>query len=250
MKKIGIALSGGFLRGIAHAGFLKGLEQKGICPAAISGASAGAIIGTLYAYGFNPEKIAEIGKELNWRKLAIPSFKGGLFKLSKLKTKLEEFIGDVDLKELKIPFALTVVDLKTLKTKFVTEGRASNWIVASCSIPPLFAPWKIDGNYYIDGGIRNAMPAEFPKIIGCDIVIGSSVHFVNKDYDPESLTDVALRSAMAQALENQLYRASFCDMVINHNLPGSAFNFNNVENFFETGYKNGLKTAEEIKKWL
>ena len=250
MKKIGIALSGGFLRGIAHAGFLKGLEQKGICPAAISGASAGAIIGALYAYGFSPGKIAEIAKELNWRKLATPSFKGGLFKLAKLKDKLEEFIGDIDIKDLKIPFALTVVDLKTLKTKFVTEGRASDWIVASSSIPPLFAPWKINGNYYIDGGIRNAMPAEFPKTAGCDIVIGSSVHFVDTNYDPESLTDVALRVGMAQALENQLYRAPFCDIVVNHYLPGSPFDFNNVESFFKTGYENGLKIAEEVKKWL
>ncbi|OMH40116.1 patatin-like phospholipase family protein [Desulfurobacterium indicum] len=250
MKKIGIALSGGFLRGVAHAGFLKGLEQKGICPAAISGASAGSIIGALYAYGYSPDKIIEIARSLNWKQLATPSFKGGLFKLTKLKHKLEEFIGDTDIKEFKIPFALTVVDLKTLKVKFVTEGRASDWIVASCSIPPLFAPWKIDGNYYIDGGIRNAMPAEFPKVFGCDIVIGSSVHFVNPEYNPNSLADVALRSAMAQVLENQQYREHFCDIVVNHFLPGSPFDFKNVENFFKTGYENGLKTAEEIKKWL
>ncbi|SNR88281.1 patatin-like phospholipase family protein [Desulfurobacterium atlanticum] len=250
MKKIGVALSGGFLRGIAHAGFLKGLEQKGISPAVISGASAGAIVGALYAHGFSPEKIGQIARELNWKKLATPSFKGGLFKLTKLKTKLEEFIGDVDIKDLKIPFALTVVELKTLKTKFVTEGKASDWIVASCSIPPLFAPWKIDGNYYIDGGIRNSMPAEFPKAAGCDIVIGSSVHFVDTRYDPESLTDVALRVGMAQCIENETYRAPFCDIVVNHYLPGSPFDFNNVENFFKTGYENGIKVAEEVKKWL
>ncbi|ADY73814.1 Patatin [Desulfurobacterium thermolithotrophum DSM 11699] len=248
--KIGVTLSGGFIKGVAHAGLLKALEYKGISPSFIAGSSSGAAIGVLYAAGYSPDKIRELSLDLNWRKLTKPSFKGGLFSLSGLRAKLKELIGDIDFKDLKIPFGLTVVNLKTLKVEFITEGKVIDYVVASCSIPPIFTPYQIGKNYYIDGGIRNCLPAEMVKASGCRINICSNVNEISEKFEPSSIKDVSLRVSFASILENQEMRYKYCDVLVNHCFEQFSFDFENIEEIFELGYKNGLKAFEEIEDWL
>lgn len=248
--KIGVTLSGGFVQGVAHAGLLKALEFKGISPSFIAGSSAGAVIGALYAAGYSPEEIKELAANLSWRDLVKPTFKGGVFSLSGLRDRLLQLIGDADFKDLKIPFGLTVVNLKTLKPEFVTEGKVVDYVVASCSIPPLFAPYKIGKNYYVDGGIRNCLPAEMPKVFGCTVNICSNVNLVSEEFDPSSMIDVAIRISLAGVIENQEKRHGYCDILVNHKIDGSLFDFKSVEIFFESGYKNGLRAIEDLESWL
>jgi len=247
--KVGATLSGGFLRGAAHIGFLKALEYKGYPPSFVCGASAGAVVGVLYCAGYSPDQILEIAKSTSWRKLASPSFKGGLFKLDGLYKELLNLIGDADIKELKIPFGLTVVNLRTLKTEFKTEGPAAALAVASCSIPPTFAPWKVGREYYIDGGIRNCLPAEMAKAAGVELNFCSNANTLTEDYSPTSLTGVALRCSLAGVLENQSWRLGYCDIIVNHSLPLNAFDFEKVEEIAQAGYRETLKVVKESKKW-
>lgn len=247
MKRIGITLSGGFVKGAAHIGFLKALEYKGISPSFIAGSSAGALVGFLYSYGFSPEKIAEIGKNLSWKKLARPLFKGGLFSLKGLYDLLNELTGNPDISELKIPFAAVVVNLKTLKVEVKREGPSADFVVASCSIPPLFSPWKVENNYYVDGGIRNCLPAEVVKASGVEVNICSNVNTSVEEFSPESIINVMERTSLANVLENQSWRLNYCDIIINHRIPNSLFDFSNFEYFVEAGFEGTLK---EIEKWL
>ncbi len=245
--KIGITLTGGFVKGVAHIGFLKALEYKGLSPSFVSGTSAGAIIGALYCAGYSPEELIDIAKTLTWKDIASVSMKGGLFKLSGLRERLLSLLGDITFAELKVPFGLTVVDLKTLKTVYVTDGKLLDFIVASCSIPPLFSPWKINGRFYMDGGIRNCMPAEMAKVTGCDIVICSNVNVPPETINPESILETALGVSLAGVLENQERRIPYCDLLINHKLKGSRFDFSQVELFYEEGFKASLKALEEFE---
>jgi len=245
--KVGATLSGGFLRGAAHIGFLKALEYKGFPPSFVCGASAGAVVGVLYCAGYSPDEILEMAKSTSWRKLASPSFRGGLFKLEGLYRELLNLIGDVDIKELKIPFGLTVVNLRTLKTEFKTEGHAPSLVVASCSIPPAFAPWKVGRDYYIDGGTRNCLPAEMAKAAGVELNICSNANTPTEDYSPTSLTGVALRCSLAGVLENQSWRLSYCDIIVNHSLPPDSFDFEKVEELAQAGYEATLKAIEESR---
>jgi len=247
MKRIGVTLSGGFVKGAAHIGFLKALEYKGISPSFIAGSSAGALVGFLYAYGLSLKEITEIGKTLSWRKLAKPCFKGGLFKLEGLYSLLVELTGNPDLTELKIPFAPAVVNLKTLKLEIKKEGASADWVVASCSVPPLFAPWKVGNNYYIDGGVRNCLPAEVTKSSGVEINICSNVNTVTDDFNPFSITDVLERSSIASVIENQSWRLYYCDIIVNHQIPFSPFDFSKLEDLIDLGFK---KTLEELERWL
>ena len=249
MKKIGVTLSGGFVKGAAHIGFLKALEYKGLSPSFIAGASAGALVGFLYACGIPLEKMEEIGRELSWKKLATPSLKGGLFKLDGLHRILTELTGNPDLKELKIPFALTVVNLKTLKVEVKREGPAVDFVVASCSVPPLFSPWKVGNEHYVDGGVRNCLPAEVTKSSGVDLNICSNVNTYSglENYDPQSITNVTVRASLANVIENQSWRLNYCDIIVNHPIPYSPFDFSRIEETVEAGFKG---TVEEIEKWL
>ncbi len=249
MKRIGVTLSGGFVKGAAHIGFLKALEYKGLSPSFIAGASAGALVGFLYACGIPLEKMEEIGRELSWKKLATPSLKGGLFKLDGLHRILTELTGNPDLKELKIPFALTVVNLKTLKVEVKREGPAVDFVVASCSVPPLFSPWKVGNEHYVDGGVRNCLPAEVTKSSGVDLNICSNVNTYSglENYDPQSITNVTVRASLANVIENQSWRLNYCDIIVNHPIPYSPFDFSRIEETVEAGFKG---TVEEIEKWL
>ncbi len=247
MGKIGVTLSGGFVKGAAHIGFLKALEYKGVSPSFIAGASAGALVGFLYACGFSPEKILEIGKGLSWRKLVRPCFRGGVFRLEGLYSLLRELTGCLDLSELKIPFAVVVVNLKTLKLEVKREGPALDFVVASCSIPPLFAPWKVGGSYYVDGGIRNCLPAEVVKSSGVDVNICSNVNVLPEKYEPQSFTGVLERVSLANVLENQGWRLNYCDIIVNHQTSHSPFDFSSFEKLVDSGFE---VTLREIEKWL
>ncbi len=248
--RVGVTLSGGFVKGAAHIGFLKALEYKGLVPSFVCGASAGAVIGALYCAGYSPDKILEIAREISWRKLASPSLKGGLFKLDGLYRELKRLIGEIDLKDLKIPFGLTVLNLKTLKVEFKREGRAPDLVTASSSIPPFFSPWEVDGNYYADGGIRNCLPAEMAKGYGVDLNICSNANTDIKEFSPNSIINVSLRVSLAGVLENQERRLNYCDIIVNHRPVGNPFNFELVEELVESAYRDTLKILEEKERWL
>ena len=249
MKRIGVTLSGGFVKGAAHIGFLKALEYKGLSPSFIAGASTGALVGFLYACGIPLERMEKIGRELSWKKLATPSFKGGLFKLDGLYRILTELTGNPDLRDLKIPLAVTVVNLKTLKVEVKREGPAVDFVVASCSVPPLFSPWKVGNEHYVDGGVRNCLPAEVTKSSGVDLNICSNVNTYprSESYNPQSITNVTVRASLANVIENQSWRLNYCDIIVNHHIPYSPFDFSRIEETVEAGFKG---TVEEIEKWL
>ncbi len=247
--KIGVTLSGGFLKGVAHCGFLSALEYKGLSPSFIAGSSAGAVVGLLYAAGYGPEEILNLSREYSWKKLVKPSLRGAFFSLDGLHSALLDLVGEVDISELKIPFRASVVNLETLKVEFPSRGRAVDIVTASCSIPPLFSPRKVGRNYYFDGGVRNCLPAELPKAYGVSVNICSNVNVLSRKFSPDSLFDVSFRVSLAGVLENQEGRYRYCDIIVNHRLTGNPFDFSSVEDFYRQGYEVTLEVLEREKLW-
>jgi NTE family protein len=246
--RVGVTLSGGFVKGIAHGGFLKALEYKGIVPSFVAGSSAGALVGALYCAGYSPDEILSLAKSYSWRKLASLSLKGALFKLDGLYQELVKLLGKVDISELKIPFGLAVVNLKTLKVEFKLRGELPALVVASCSIPPLFSPWEVDGTLYADGGLRNCLPAELTKAHGVEVNVCSNVNVPPQSFNPDSILEVSLRATLAGVLENQEKRLPYCDIIVNHYIPQSPFSFKEIEEIFDRAYRETLRVLEE-EKW-
>lgn len=175
-KKIGLALGGGAMRGMAHIGVLSVLQSADIEVQYVAGASAGAIVGAFHCAGFDPAEMAYVASKLNWWNLTRPVFSQyALLSLDKLERLLINLLGDITFADLDIPLALATADMQTGEQIILDEGRLAPAICASCAIPGLFQPVSIGGRWLNDGGILNNLPVSVARQMGAEYVIASDV---------------------------------------------------------------------------
>lgn len=202
--KIGLALSGGGPKGIAHIGALKILEKYNIPIDYIAGTSAGSIAGSFYAYTKNASKLEEFILSKNWFQLLgifiDPSFKQGVLKGKHLTHFLSEFLGkNTTFQELQIPFSAVSVDINTGNLYPILHGPLIPAILGSCGAPMLFSPSKINNKTLIDGGIISPVPVDVVRKMGADIVIAIDLYRLADLTDEEEkklgVVGIAKRSA-------------------------------------------------------
>lgn len=241
--KLGIALSGGGARGIAHVGVLQALEDYGIYPDEIAGASAGAIIGTFYAAGFSPAEILEIVKEAEFAKMfKINVFKPGILSLSYLETMLKDKVKTDSFDALKKKLYISVSNLNSGEAEIYSSGKLFRYVVASASIPIIFEPKMIEGKTYVDGGFLNTLPVE-PLKESCDKVLG--VHVNKHSYRDEikgfrAVAERMFRLILWQNVKKQIEK---CDFVIEPQGTNQfgTFEFNKSQELFDIGYRSTEK---------
>ncbi len=184
-KKIGLALSGGGARGLAHIGVLKILDSEGIKIDFIAGTSMGGIIGAAFASGYKPSEIEEIALRFSHRGelikyIDIHPNRRGLLEGNKIRNFLRDAIGsDLEFSQLKIPLLLVAVDLNSGKEVVFSEGKVLPAIFATSAIPGIFSPIEYQSKTLVDGGVLNNLPVENLKTMGADINIA-----VDVQYDP------------------------------------------------------------------
>ena len=179
--KIGIALGGGFARGIAHAGLLKVFEQHQIPIHCITGVSAGAIVAAAYASGASPEEIARAGCSMRFTDIGRWSLGWMGFAASeRMKNFLERLLKSNRFEEMPLPLGIVATDLATGEpVPFHGEGDVVVPIRASCAYPGLFHPVKHQGRLLVDGAMSVEVPARLARQLGATHVI--SVHVPNCD---------------------------------------------------------------------
>lgn len=235
---MGITLSGGSARGYAHVGVLKALKEHGIEPGVISGTSMGAIVGILYAAGFEPLEIQEILIKESFSKVTGFSWRRtGLLKMEKLKGVMAGYIPENDFSGLKKPFYLGLSNLNEARQEIKNSGPIYDYLIASCSVPGFFAPVIIENEYYVDGGLICNLPAAAIRE-KCKFLIGSHVNFSGKKVSftgPKGIMERALNLGINQNSKPQM---ELCDFVIDP--PGmqhySLFEFSKIEEIIEVGY--------------
>lgn len=174
--RIGLALGGGAVRGAAHIGVLDVLDRAGLRPAVITGTSAGALVGALYAHGMSPADIAKLAQTLRWARLVRPGrTRKALFETSKLGLFLEAALDGVDFDDLDVPFAAVACDLTTGREVVMRSGPVAGAVLASAAIPGVFSPVERDGHLLVDGGLVTMVPAALAREMGADIVIAVDV---------------------------------------------------------------------------
>ncbi|BEL01900.1 patatin-like phospholipase family protein [Actinoplanes sichuanensis] len=174
--RIGLALGGGAVRGAAHIGVLEALDSAGLSPAIITGTSAGALVGGLYASGMSPTEIAKLAQTLRWARLVRPArTRKALFETSKLGLFLETAFGGADFEDLRLPFAAVACDLTTGREVVMRSGPVASAVLASAAIPGVFPPVERDDRLLVDGGLVNMVPAARAREMGADIVIAVDV---------------------------------------------------------------------------
>jgi NTE family protein len=185
--KIGLVLSGGGARGFAHLGVIQALNEAGVFPDVISGTSAGAIAGVLYADGYSPREILKLtnsNSRLSYIRPTVP--RDGLLQISGMIRILKDSLRAKTFEELKTPLFVTATDLNNGRVDYFSSGELLNVIIASSSIPVLFKPVVIDNKHYVDGGVLDNLPIK-PIEKNCRFIIGS---FVNPTGYEENITNL------------------------------------------------------------
>ncbi len=235
--KIGLVLSGGSARGIAHIGVLKVMEECGIIPDYITGTSMGSIIGALYSLGYSPDEIEQLVLNMDWVNILsdelsykeidifwkqdypelplkmsftftdLPTLPNGLIQGQKVLSLLQELTwrsnlcGSFD--DFPIPFRCVATDLVTGKPIVFSKGNLSLAIRSSMSLPSIFSPVIMDSMILVDGGILRNYPILECKEMGADIIIGSLTGYEG-DKDPnhiKNFVDILTRSAILQSVK-------------------------------------------------
>lgn len=247
---LGIALSGGGARGFAHVGALKAMEELGIRPDIVAGVSAGAIVAVMYAAGLSPDEIFRSFSTLKFTdicELGIP--KDGFFKMDGLKSFLRKQIKMENIEDLPIPTVVCATDLGEGVFKVFSSGRLIDRVVASCSIPIVFKPVKIDGIDYVDGGVLHNLPSRAIRD-ACETLIGVNCspmgghHHKNKG----SILDIASRSYMLMSRSNALPDMEMCDIVIQTTdiADYKVFNLREIQKVYDSGYKCAIETLKSV----
>lgn len=248
---IGLVLSGGGMRGIAHIGVIKALEEHGIYPTYIAGTSAGAVVGALYAYGYDWKAMLDFFKALQvWdiKKYAIK--KPGFIDAEKFYKDFSQVFKKDDFSNLQKPLFITATNILDGKLEIFSQGQLIRPVIASAAIPGIFTPVKINNSYYVDGGILNNFPIE-PLLPICDKVIGVYVNgFKEITYNQLKHSHiVAERALKLKSVKEDLTKFKQFDLVIYPKALSAfgTFDKKHLTEIFDTGYESA-KQLLQIKK--
>ena len=170
---LGIALGSGSARGWAHVGVLRALAAEGIAPDFVAGCSMGAMIGATFAAG-HIEQLEAWALALDWKGvvgLLDVGFRGGLIKGNRLVDFFHRQCGECQFSELPLPFAAVATDLASGEEIWFRDGKVSDAVRASCTVPGLFPPLLHNGRYLVDGSIVNPVPVSLCRAMGAEVVI-------------------------------------------------------------------------------
>ena len=240
--RIGIALSGGGARGFAHAGALQALEDVGIRPDAIAGVSAGSVVSVLYASGLRPTEILKVfsdAKFSDFAELGMPN--EGFFSMEGFKKFVRSHVSCKDISELPLPTQVCATDLLANKAVAFSEGDIGECVAASCSIPIVFKPVKIDGITYVDGGVVANLPA-WALRDKCKYLIGINCSPLPKRQQPKTILDVAHLTYDILVTTNSIPQMELCDLAVNVDdiATYKVFNLKEINRVFRAGYDSTM----------
>lgn len=234
--RIALALGGGAARGFAHIGVIKALEAQGIVPDIVVGTSAGSVVGSLYAYGYNGFQLQKIALEMDEATIsdwAMPFFSksSGVLKGEALQNYVNKAVHNTPLEKLKIPFGCVATDLKNGEPILFRRGNTGLAVRASSSVPSVFQPVSIGGKTYVDGGLVAPVPVKFAKEMGADFIIAVNISSATEGQKVASSLDVLMQTFTIMGQRLNQFELKDADVVITPSLGtmgSSDFNGRNL----------------------
>jgi NTE family protein len=250
MIHTGVVLSGGGVRGFAHLGLLQALEEMNIKPDAISGVSAGAIVGALYAAGHSPQTIRDILKKnsyFGWSSFLLN--KDGLFSMKALRKVLQTYIPENSFESLHKKLFITATDFANNEAITFSKGSLIDPVIASSSVPAIFEPVKMGDHLLVDGGLLNNFPVE-PLENECNLLIGCNVNFIpkglgnGKRIGKMNLIEKCFHMAIASVVYSKVEKL---DLFIEPDLHEfGMFDVTKADLIYETGYQATMKHKNKL----
>ncbi len=251
---IGIVLSGGGVRAIAHIGLLQALKENNIHPQIIAGTSGGAMVGALYAAGYDTDTMLQFFYDTPLFKFSLYSLnKPGIMDTDKYSIFFDAYFKDNRFEALKKPLYVTAANLLNGKLEFFNTGQLIKPLLASAALPPIFSPVEIDESLYSDGGILNNFPIE-PLLFNCKNVIGSFVNplTVIKKNEIKSTMALIQRVYHIGLDAKDLIKFNQCNYVFSppEIYKIGIFESKSVKKAFDVGYKHAVAEMPNILKSL
>jgi len=281
--KIGLVLSGGGAKGFAHIGVLKVLEQAGVKIDYIGGTSMGAVVGGLYASGYNATQIDSIFTNTNFDELlsdyiprttksfyekrndelyaftlpfnkfsiGVPiALSKGLYNYN-LLAKLTHNVRHIrDFNQLPIPFVCVATDIEKGQEVIINKGYLPQALMASSAFPTLFSPVELDGKLLVDGGVSNNYPVEEVKRMGADIIIGVDVQDDLKDRKSlKDATRILVQISNLEMIESMKEKIKLTNIYLKPDISNyTVISFDQGKEIIRKGEEAAFAQYEEIKK--
>lgn len=249
---IGLALSGGAARGLAHIAVLDVLEKDDIPVRAIAGTSAGSVVGALYAAGMPLVEIKRVLLHAKWRDIlsfTIP--RQGLISSEGIYRFMEEVLPVKNFSSLSLPFAAVAADLRTAEKVVLRTGSIAKAVQASCSLPVIFTPTEINGKTLIDGGVASQVPVRTVREeLGAERVVAVNVNYKASEMaEYDTVIKIAMHLSVLWASRNAREEEKLADVLIEVNARGiPLYDLSKVEDLLQRGRKAAEDKLPEIRK--
>lgn len=250
--KIGLALGGGFARGLAHIGVLKVLEENHIPIDFVAGTSVGALIGAAYCSGISPKELEEIAHLVRFRDFARWTLSRlGFASNDRMANFLARSLKVKTFEELRIPLAVSATDFATGEAVTLKSGLLVDAVRASCAYPGMFLPVQVDGRLLIDGMLAHPVPAVPVRELGAERVIAVylAAHWVNLQ-GPRHVFDIIGQCfSIAQQRMCSVWQAS-ADVVLEPDVRGFSYDaFDHARELMASGEQAAISALPVLKHW-
>src|SRR5882672_1594053 len=212
--RVGLALAGGFARGIAHIGVLRVLREAGIPIDCVAGTSVGALIAVGYCAGASLDVMTEVGENTSFADFGrwTPSWLG-LATNRRMEKYIACFTSVKTFEELRTPLAIATTDITAGVSVYYSHGPIAPPLRASCAYPGLFVPIQFEGRTLVDGFLTAPVPVEGALLLGADVVIAIYLEAGNLE-DPRTVADVISRSFNIVQRHSDLSWRTQADVII------------------------------------
>ena len=251
---IGLALSGGAARGMAHVGVLRAFKENDIPIDFIAGTSAGSIVAGTFASGMPVEEIAQLSRDLRWRDIGrVTVSRLGIQSNERLEHFLRARLPKTRFEELPVPFAAVATDLKSgAAVVLKDQGDVPFAIRASCAIPGWYVPVvDSEGRQLVDGGLVAVIPSSVARSLGADVVIAVDVNAEGATFfgSSNSLIGVVLQSMLVVQRTASHYQIQSADLVIRPRVGHIRWDeMGRADELMEAGYVAAIEAMAEIRQ--
>ncbi|HXH67114.1 MAG TPA: patatin-like phospholipase family protein [Candidatus Limnocylindrales bacterium] len=246
--RVGLALAGGFARGIAHIGVLRVLREAGIPIDCVAGTSVGALIGTAFCAGTSLEDMEATGRTTSFADFGrwTPSWLG-LATNQRMEKYVERLTAAKTFEELKTPLAISTSDINEGITVYYTSGSLAQPLRASCAYPALFVPIQYDGRTLVDGFLTAPVPVEGTLLLGADVVIAVYLDS-GSDATPRTAAEVISRSFNIIQRHAEVAWRQQADLIIEPDVREYAWDdFSKTPELVSAGEAATIKLLPEIR---
>lgn len=213
--KVALVLGGGGLRGFAHIGVLRALEEAGVQPDIVVGTSAGAVVGAAYASGLSAQEIESIARAVKVSSLIdLTLSKSGLMRGDQIARWVDNITGGVPIEKFPRRFAAVATDLESGKAVLLDSGSPGAAVQASAAVPGPNVPVAYEGGHLVDGGVSSLVPVRFARALGADIVIAVDIYCQGPGSQGLSAAAILLRASRIQSCAAAQLEVAEADLLI------------------------------------